>query len=126
MCQFSHLKEQNEWPADNGNLAKYTEKIKLLQESFESRFHDFAKEDSILALINPFSLSEQKIMKMPSNIQMELMDLKTNSSLKMKFDELSSVPNASDTIKFWRSLPYENFPELRKFAQSFMLFRSNI
>lgn len=121
LCQFPHLNEQRECAPDNGNLAKYTEKIKFLQESFESRFHDFAKEeDSILAFINPFSLCEQKIMKMPSNLQMELIDLKTNSSLKMKFDELSSVPNASDMIKFWRSLPCENFPELRKFAQSFI------
>jgi len=30
-------------------------------------------------------------MKMPSNIQMELNDLKTNSIVKTKFDELSSV-----------------------------------
>ncbi|KAG7174117.1 General transcription factor II-I repeat domain-containing protein 2A-like 5, partial [Homarus americanus] len=58
-----------------------------------SRFRDFAKEeDCILAFINPFLLSEQKIM--------ELIDLKTNSLLKIKFDELSSVPNASDMINF--------------------------
>ena len=68
--------------------------------SFESHFHDFAKEeDSILAFINPFSLSEQNILKMPNNIQMELIDLKTNSSLKMKFDELFSVPNACGMIR---------------------------
>ncbi|KAG7174262.1 General transcription factor II-I repeat domain-containing protein 2A-like 3, partial [Homarus americanus] len=75
------------------------------------------KKTALLAFINPFSLSEQKIMKMPSDIQRELIDLKTNSLLKMKFDELSSVPNASNMINFWRSLPCENFPELRKFAR---------
>lgn len=53
-------------------------------------------------------------------MQMELIDLKTNSSLKAKFHELSSVPSASDMINFWRSLPCENFPELRKFALSFI------
>jgi len=53
--------------------------MKLLQDSFESRFCDFAKEDSIFALMNPFSLNEQKVMKMPSNKQMELFDLKTKS-----------------------------------------------
>ncbi|KAG7176726.1 General transcription factor II-I repeat domain-containing protein 2-like 2, partial [Homarus americanus] len=121
LSQFPHLKEQSERAADNGNLTKYTEKIKLLQESFESRFRDFAKEeDCILTFINPFSLGEQKIMKMLSDIQMELIDLKTNSLLKMKFDELSSVPNASDMINFWQSLPCENFPELKKFAQSYI------
>lgn len=121
LSQFPHLKEQSECAEDNGNFTKYIEKIRLLQESFESRFRDFAKEeDCILAFINPFSLSEQKIMKMPSNIQMELIDLKTNSLLNMKFDELPSVPNASDMINFWRSLPCEHFPELRKFAQSYI------
>ena len=121
LCQFPHIKEHPECAADNGNLAKYTEKIKLLQESFESRFHDISKEeDSILAFTNPFSLSEQNIMKMPSNIQLELIDLKTHPSLKIKFDELSSVPNASDIIKFCQSLPGENFPELRKFSQGFI------
>jgi len=47
-----------------------------LQDTFESRFCDFAKEkDCIFTCISPFSLSEQKIMKMPSNIQMALIDL---------------------------------------------------
>lgn len=92
-----------------------------MQESFGSRFSNFAKEeDCILAFINPFSLSAQTILKMPSNIQMELIDLKTNSILKIKFDELPSIPNASDIIFFWRSLPCEHFPELRKFAQSYI------
>jgi len=60
--------EQIECAAGNGNLRKYTIKIKLLNASFENRFCDFAKEeDRILAFINPFSLSERKIMKMPSN-----------------------------------------------------------
>ena len=57
---------------------------------------------------------------MPSNIQLELIDLKTHPSLKIKFDEHSSVPSASDMIKFWQTLPRENFPELRKFAQGFI------
>ena len=85
--------------ANNGNLAKNTEKMKLLQESFESRFHDISKEDSIFAITNPFSLIEQNITKIPSNIQLELIDVKTHSSLKIKFDEISSVLNASDMIK---------------------------
>ena len=76
-------------------------KNKLLQVSFESPFLDFGKEEScILAYINQFSLSEQKIIKIPSNIQMELIYMKNNSSLKMKFDDLSSAPNASDIILF--------------------------
>ena len=120
--QFSHLKEQSERAATRGNLKKYTEKNKLLQISF----HDYGKADCIHVFINPLSLSEKIIMKMPSNIQMELIDLKTNSSLKMKFDELSSALNASDMIQFRRSLPCENFKELRTFAQSYMSFLNDI
>jgi len=39
-------------------------------------------------------------MKMPSNIQMELLDFKTNLILKAKFDALSSVPGTYDVIYF--------------------------
>lgn len=98
-------------------------KVKILQESFESYFHDFAKEENcMLAFINPFSLtiSEQNVMQMPSNIQMELIDLKTNSLLKMKFDEFSPEQNDSDIINFWRLSPCEHFPELRKFAKNYI------
>jgi len=56
---------------------------------------------------------------MPSNMQMERIELKANSVLKMKFDELSSLPSASEMIVFWRSLPCEHFPKMRKFAQSY-------
>ena len=70
LCQFTHIKEQSECATDHGSLTIYTEKTKLLQVSFESRFHDFGKEeDCILAFIIPFSLSEQKIMKMPCSIK---------------------------------------------------------
>ena len=49
---------------------------------------------------------------------MELIDLKTNSSLKMKFDELSSAPIVSDMIHFYQSLPCRNVPQLGTFTQS--------
>jgi len=58
--QSSYLKEQIECAADNGSLIKCTIKMKLLQDSFENRFCDFAKEKvCILAFINPMSLSER-------------------------------------------------------------------
>jgi len=51
---------------------------------------------------------------------MELLDFKTYLILKRKFDELSSVPGTYDVIKFWRFLPCENFPELRKCIKSYI------
>ena len=101
------------------NFAKYIEKIKLLQEAFNNRFSDFSDEDCMLAFINPFSLNEHSILKMPSNLQMELIELKANSILKMKFNELSLFPSASEMIGFWRSIPHEHFPKMRKLAPSY-------
>jgi len=37
---------------------------------------------------------------------------------------VTPVPGVSDVIHFWRSLPCENFPELRKFAR--VIFRFEI
>jgi len=51
-----NLKEQGECVENIVNFAKYIEKIKLLQEVFDSRFSDFSEEDRMLAFINPFSL----------------------------------------------------------------------
>jgi len=63
---------------------------------------------------------------MPSNIQMKLLDFKTNLILKRKFDAISSVPSTYDMINFRRCLPCENFPELRKFAQYVCRFRNDV
>ena len=38
----------------------------LLQESFDNRFSDFFKEGRILAFLNPSSLTEHNILKIPS------------------------------------------------------------
>jgi len=72
----------------------------------------FAKEeDCILVFVNPFSLSETKVMKMPSNKYLELLDFKSILILKMEFDAPSSVPGTYDMINFWPSLPCKIFPE---------------
>jgi len=56
---------------------------------------NFAKEkDRILALINPFLLSERKILKG--------LNFKTNLILKTKFAALSAVPSTCDVINFGR------------------------
>jgi len=58
---------------------------------------------------------------------MELLDFKSNLTLKTKFDALSPVPGTYDVINFLLSLPCENFPELRKFSQVVcMPFSNNV
>jgi len=123
MSHFPNSKRAVECAVDNVSLRKGTVVITLLQNSLENRCCDFAEEDCILAFINPFSLSEEKIMKTPSNIQTDLIDLNTYSLLQTSFDGFSSVPSASDvkpSVNFWRSLPCENLPELRKFDKSYV------
>ena len=116
--QLTHLKGQSESVESIVNLSKYIEKIKLLQETFNYRFSNFSEgEDDMLAFINLFSLNDGSILKMPSNLQMELIELKANSVLKTKFNELSSIRSASEMIGSWHSLPCEHFPEMRKFTQ---------
>ena len=51
-------------------------------------------------------------MKLCFLSRLELIELKTNSTFRMTFVELSSAPNAFEMIPIWRSLPSENFPEL--------------
>ena len=117
---MSRLKEQSESVENIVKFAKYIEKIKLLREAFNNRFSNFSeKEDHMLAFINPFSLNERNILTIPSNLQIELIKLKANSILKMKFNELLLFKSASEMIGFWRSLPREHFPEMRKLAQSY-------
>lgn len=59
-CQFPHLKDHNEIADDNADTTKYIEKIKLMQESFEMRFADFAKEANVMrAFLNPFNIYTQ-------------------------------------------------------------------
>jgi len=58
-------------------------------------------DDCIWAFINPFLHSEEKPMKMPSDIQIEPIEFKTNSMLKTKFDDLSSVTGPSGVINSW-------------------------
>jgi len=57
---------------------------------------------------------------MPSNIQMELFDFKTNLILKTKFDALSSVYGTYDVINSGDPYLVKISPELRKFVQSYM------
>ena len=121
LSQLPHLKEQSECVENIVNFAKYIKKIKLLQKAFDSCFSDFSEEkDCMLAFINPFSLNKHNILKIPSNMQMELIELKANSVSKVKFNEFSSFPSASKMIGFWRSLPCEHFPEMRKFVQRYV------
>ena len=58
-----------------------------MQDAFESRFSDFAEEDDcIIAFINPFSRTEQYILRIPSDYRWNFLIRKQIQYKKMKFD----------------------------------------
>ncbi|CAK1589281.1 unnamed protein product [Parnassius mnemosyne] len=82
-----------------------------LQSQFSDRFGDFEKVSSKLKVFaNPFSCDIEEV---PSNLQMNMIDLQSNDVLKSTFYELK------DLVKFYGSLP-SDFDELKKFAQQFI------
>jgi hypothetical protein len=107
-----HIKSQTE--NHNINISKYISKINIFQIVLNSHFSGILTEVSNISLFtNPLSIPEQKTDVLDTNITMEVTPLKC----KQKFEELPVIPTADDTIKFWKLLPYENFPNLRKSVQ---------
>ncbi|CAK1597303.1 unnamed protein product [Parnassius mnemosyne] len=87
-----------------------------LQSQFSDRFGDFEKVSSKLKVFaNPFSCDIEEV---PSNLQMNMIDLQSNNVLKSTFYELK------DLVKFYGSLP-SDFDELKKFAQQFITIFSS-
>jgi hypothetical protein len=68
---FEHLKSQIE--KHNINFSKYISKINILQEAYNSRFSEFLREESKISLLtNPFSIYEENIDALDTNIQTEV------------------------------------------------------
>lgn len=79
-----------------------------LQTEFENRFADFKKISLNMEIFqNPFAVD---IDVVPSNLQMNIVDLQSNTSLKTEFKESANL------VYFYKSLGF-NFKELKKFAQ---------
>jgi hypothetical protein len=79
-----------------------------LQNQFNDRFCDFEKVSGKMKIFaNPFSCD---IDDVPSNLQMNVIDLQSNDTLKNSFYEIN------DLVKFYGSFP-SNFNELKRFAQ---------
>ena len=61
-------------------------------------------------LSNHFSFPDEELDFIDLNLQMETVDLKTNSFKKNKY--LESKSSAIDEISFWKLLPDSQFPNL--------------
>ena len=60
---------------------------------------------------NPFNFSGEELDLIDLNLQMEAVDLKTNSFSKSNF--LDNRSSASDEISFWKLLPDSHVPILK-------------
>ena len=110
---FPHLKTQ---AVAQASSEKYSTQLIALHQEFVRRFADFkAMEGQFDLLSSPFACD---IETASEELQMELIDLQTDNSLKKMFE-------TKVLIEFYASLPSEKFQRLKSFARKmFVLFAS--
>ncbi|PNF40384.1 hypothetical protein B7P43_G01590, partial [Cryptotermes secundus] len=105
-CTELHQKSEAEFPSSFANLV-----ISDLKEQFRKRFADFdASAQEISLFQNPFDCDAADV---PSQIQMEIIELQENYHIKDKYKE-------GNLIEFYKFLNSEQFPNLKKFACKFI------
>ncbi|KAM4521384.1 general transcription factor II-I repeat domain-containing protein 2A-like [Odontesthes bonariensis] len=94
------------------HLQKYSEMLDALHCEFSRRFQDFKNLESEMLLVSsPFNCSVEKA---PSDVQMELIDLQSDSLLSDHFRSVS-------LLHFYSSLKEESFPHLRRHTQRILV-----
>ena len=107
LSHFPCLKQFCAASARKVNLEFSKKIISDLKQNFSERFSDLDKiEDDVLLFQNPFSCNPSD---MPSQLQLELIDLQANGLLKEKHRK-------GKLLEFYRCLPNDEFLKLRKFA----------
>jgi hypothetical protein len=66
-----------------------------------------------------FSISQEKIDVLDTNIHVGVIELKYNTVLIWRFEELSVTSKAATLSSFGKLSPYNNFPHLRKFSHRY-------
>lgn len=115
-CNYAHFPTLQLQTVTTQSAEKYSHQLSHLKEEFVRRFADFKSlENDFDLLVVPFSFD---IDKAPATLQLELIELQSDTVLKELFKE-------SDLIKFYSSLKKEKFPNLQTFAMKmFVLFAS--
>jgi len=91
---------------------KYIKKLTDLQSEFLRRFTDFKKiQLELMILSNPFTVNVEHV---PSNIQLELIELQSTNVLKDSF-------KPENVILFFKSLSNDLYPNLKDFAKSMLV-----
>ncbi|XP_076064373.1 general transcription factor II-I repeat domain-containing protein 2-like [Oratosquilla oratoria] len=93
------------------HVKAFRAKLALLEGQFQERFADLdAKANEIRLFHNPFDCNAENL---PTQFQMEIIDLQADDRLKDKYRE-------GNLIEFYKCLKPDQFPNLKKFACSFV------
>ncbi|KAL7868449.1 hypothetical protein SRHO_G00098330 [Serrasalmus rhombeus] len=95
--------------------AQFADKLNILAANFQRRFADFEAQKSRFELLsNPFAVDVESA---PSNLQMELIELQCNDTLKEKYERVGAA-------EFARFIP-DTMPQLRiQAARTLSMFGS--
>ena len=109
---LTHLPTLKEAKRSGDHLQKYSTMLEALHAEFSRRFQDFKTLESEMHMVSsPFNCS---VDDAPSEVQMELIDLQSDTLLADHFKSVS-------LLDFYSALKEENFPHLRRHAQRILV-----
>ncbi|XP_074501494.1 general transcription factor II-I repeat domain-containing protein 2A-like [Sebastes fasciatus] len=109
---LTHLPTLKEATKSADHLDKYSSMLEALHGEFSRRFQDFKTVESEMHMVSsPFTCSVENA---PSDVQMELIDLQSDTLLAEHFRSVS-------LLDFYSSLKEENFPHMRRHAQKILV-----
>jgi len=109
---LTHLPTLKEATPSADHLQRYSSMLEALHGEFSRRFKDFKTvENEMNMIFSPFTCH---VDDAPSDVQLELIDLQSDTLLSEHFRSVS-LP------EFYSSLKEENFPHIRRRAQKMMV-----
>ncbi|XP_038564407.1 general transcription factor II-I repeat domain-containing protein 2A-like [Micropterus salmoides] len=109
---LTHLPTLKEATRSADHLHKYSTMLEALHGEFSRQFQDFKTLESEMHMVSsPFNCN---VDNAPSDVQMELIDLQSDTLLAEHFKSVS-------LLDFYSSLKEENFPHLRRHAQRILV-----
>uniref|UniRef100_A0A8P4KHA8 General transcription factor II-I repeat domain-containing protein 2A n=1 Tax=Dicentrarchus labrax TaxID=13489 RepID=A0A8P4KHA8_DICLA len=108
----AHLQTLKEATPSADHLHRYSSMLEGLHGEFSRRFQDFKRVESEMHMVSsPFMCS---VDNAPSDAQMELTDLQSDTLLAERFRSVSQ-------LEFYSSLKEENFSHMRRHAQKILV-----
>ncbi|XP_072436522.1 general transcription factor II-I repeat domain-containing protein 2A-like [Chiloscyllium punctatum] len=109
---LTHLPTLKEAAPSADHLHRYSSMLEALHGEFSRQFQDFKTvENEMHIMFSPFTCNVESA---PSNVQLELIDLQSDTLLAEYFRSVS-------LLDFYSSLKEENFPHMRRHAQKILV-----